>query len=840
MPDALAHPMGVGVRSSGGAGPNSRMSTPTPDTLLFLAGNSVVGAKVWTPTGEGGAPEASDYGSNTGPFTCVRAVVHTLTDLEQVLRACPFNAFHVRGMPATPDATTLPYRRTLTHGLEPPSLIATAHRVVPIDFDEKNDAAPPMRDLRGTSEQVRALLPPPFNELPCIAAATSSSGIKPGARVRLWYLLDEPVTDAYLKERFSGVPNVDRSIYQGQQPIYAAPPRFQGVTDPFADTDRFIRLDAAVAVRVLPPANTDAQIAAALVGLNEHHVAGSAITSGGRNQVLTSIAGSMRARGLEPPSILAALRAHNETHCVPPLPDRELETIARSVGNYEPSAVPVVAPPAAAGNLAAMKALARQSALLIDDPGLLPTAATSLKALTLNGELTIKQVVTRFLAALSKGAEQRSETQPITAGYIEGVLSQAPALADAARPAWQTELLTDAEGHVRIGPENLRIILESHPQFSSWFDTRAQVIEWERAPWRQAGPLKDEDSTWLRCWLDREMGWPKLPQDPFEVIRLVAKRREWDPWVGYLEALRWDGTPRLTSAALTLLGACERAEWMCFAWWMVSAVARSFNPGCQVDHMIILEGNQGLGKSSFLLELAGSSRYYARASGAADLSNPRSTARLQGPVIIELAELAAIAKRDVEATKEFIDNREDKWIPPYGRAQIASPRRCVFAGTTNQSEYLQDVTGNRRFWPIACIGDIDLAGTRASRDQLWAEAVHAYRAGSQWWPTREQAADLGLGQQVEARRAVSGIEEELTELLARVFVAGQRDPLRPSMPPAGAWQLSADGTLAAAKFNWLRDVLGGDRRDNNQLSNALRAQGWILRRSAKDRIWCKP
>jgi putative DNA primase/helicase len=162
--------------------------------------------------------------------------------------------------------------------------------------------------------------------------------------------------------------------------------------------------------------------------------------------------------------------------------------------------------------------------------------------------------------------------------------------------------------------------------------------------------------------------------------------------------------------------------------WMISAVARVFEPGCKADCVLILEGDQGKGKSSAIEVLAGSEHY---SELDLDLRSKDSVQNILGKWLVELGELSALTRSEVNQVKAFMSRKVDRIRPSYERRARDLPRRCVFCGTTNAHEYLRDETGNRRFWPVLCT-HIDLAALRLARDQIWAEAVHRYRAGEPW------------------------------------------------------------------------------------------------------------
>jgi putative DNA primase/helicase len=193
--------------------------------------------------------------------------------------------------------------------------------------------------------------------------------------------------------------------------------------------------------------------------------------------------------------------------------------------------------------------------------------------------------------------------------------------------------------------------------------------------------------------------------------------------------------------------------------WLVSAVARVFEPGCQADHILVLEGPQGIGKSSALRILANG--WYQ--GGLSDLRNKDSMQDLQGSWIIELGELDALRGMAATRIKDFITRTVDIYRPPYGRYPITRPRQCVFAGTTNDADYLRDATGARRFWPVAVKG-LKLKEFKENVHDLWAEALAEYRAGTQWWPTPAQAKALAGIQ--EQRFEVDLWEEEISRFIS--------------------------------------------------------------------------
>lgn len=194
--------------------------------------------------------------------------------------------------------------------------------------------------------------------------------------------------------------------------------------------------------------------------------------------------------------------------------------------------------------------------------------------------------------------------------------------------------------------------------------------------------------------------------------------------------------------------------------FMVSAVARALNPGCKVDTMLVLEGLQGMKKSSAVRTLFGADYF---SDNLPQMGTKDASDHIRGKWIIEVGELSAMQKSEVEAIKAFVTRQEEKFRPAYARKSITYHRRCVFIGTTNQDAYLRDETGNRRFWPVK-VGTIDLKALERDRDALWSEAVHRYRNGEIWHLT---VAEEALAREVQTDRvAVDLWQERLAEKLS--------------------------------------------------------------------------
>lgn len=254
----------------------------------------------------------------------------------------------------------------------------------------------------------------------------------------------------------------------------------------------------------------------------------------------------------------------------------------------------------------------------------------------------------------------------------------------------------------------------------------------------------DADDVNLQNWLQCE-GVPIASVLAVgNAVQVVAQRNRFDPLADYLNGLKWDGVERL-SHWLPDYTDCERTPLHLEIGrrFLISAVARALQPGCKVDHTLSIEGPQGIGKSQLVATLGGQWTQ----DNTPDLHSKDAAMSLAGRWFIELSELAAMSKSEVEHVKKFLTMQTDKFRPPYGRNYVEVPRRCVFVATTNESRYLRDPTGNRRFWPVAC-NQIHVDDLKADRDLLFAEAVAAFKAGEQWHIT-----DPGLIDEAKAAQA---------------------------------------------------------------------------------------
>jgi len=341
---------------------------------------------------------------------------------------------------------------------------------------------------------------------------------------------------------------------------------------------------------------------------------------------------------------------------------------------------------------------------------------------------------------------------------------------------WRVGLRKKGQQATYIGDErNVLGALRAAPDLCGLirFDMFALTTDFMRSPpWRHVEVGErwtDDDDTALMSYLQDHDIAVRSKNVVSDCVSLVAKDASVHPVREYLNALEWDGRDRIDWWLEVYLGAKGNPDYLTEVGrsWLISAVARIEQPGCQADHMLVLEAIQGAGKSRAARTLAICPAWFADSIG--DLRSKDSALQLCGKWVIELSELVAVRRADVEQVKGYISRTQDVYRPPYSRRAATVPRQCVFIGTTNEREYLRDRTGNRRYWPVRCEA-IDIAELERDREQLWAEAVHAYRAGRLWYLDERIATHAATEQDQRVRQ--SELETNVAEYLDRIGAEG--------------------------------------------------------------------
>jgi len=341
------------------------------------------------------------------------------------------------------------------------------------------------------------------------------------------------------------------------------------------------------------------------------------------------------------------------------------------------------------------------------------------------------------------------------------------------------------------------------------------------------GEVTDNRIALLRQWVSNTYGRDFTEKHVRDAVIASALAHPFNPVTDMLAEAEagWDGTPRLDRLACDFFGCADTPLNRAMARkTLIAAVARARRPGCKFDTILVLEGPEGWNKSSAWAVLAGEGNFSdERIIGSAARE---VVEQLAGIWIHENADLAGMRKAEVETVKAYASRQVDRARPAYGRFLIEQPRHSIEVGTTNNHEYMQSQTGNRRFWPMRLERRIDLSQLRAARLQLWGEAAAADTAGESLVLDETLWGDAAIVQ--EARR----VRDPWEEVLARLSPVGARDSVLAGvgMVGFGIVQVAGDEWRVATKdifqiaLSMPAHML--DDRHTKRLANAMRALGW--------------
>ncbi|MCC0696913.1 virulence-associated E family protein [Clostridioides sp. ES-S-0048-02] len=333
---------------------------------------------------------------------------------------------------------------------------------------------------------------------------------------------------------------------------------------------------------------------------------------------------------------------------------------------------------------------------------------------------------------------------------------------------WLTKLEYDNKGSYKKTTNNILMFIENDPYLKgkiayNEFSNRAVVLG--KLPWRRDDKLNDwndSDDSGLRHHIETIYNISS-PSKVNDALVIAFENNTFHPIKDYLNSLKWDGIKRVDTLLIDYLGAEDiHYTRIIIRKVLVAAVARVFNPGIKFDNMIVLSGPQGIGKSTFIKKLGGD--WYS--DSLTTVQGKEAYEQLQGVWLLEMGEMMATKKADIEAVKHFLSKSEDIYRVAYGKRTSRFLRQCVVIGTTNDKEFLRDKTGNRRFWPIDTgvkknnknifNGQLD-----NERNQVWAEALELYKANEPLYLSDEEKKEAEKQQKNHSEEnAKSGIIEE--------------------------------------------------------------------------------
>ena len=529
---------------------------------------------------------------------------------------------------------------------------------------------------------------------------------------------------------------MDPAVHKATQPLYTANPLIRGGPDPLEGIDRVFFVEGRVrhgvppgdvvdleamqqlderkqpARKPRPPINaTDEEIEAAILerlreSCSEIRNAGIGARHAAANQAAYTMGGWMQHSG-------APTRGHIE---------RELIDAAIGAGMPESRARDEV----------------RRA---MDDGGLRP--------------MEIDGLVGAWRARNRTHEERRQKARQEPAPEAE----ETPAEERETEPAqtqeeWRQDLLRTDKGGIRNMQANVNTILAHDEEWRGilGFDLfRDRICVRAAPPWHGDDAPIDLSDRWddetdpqrLQSWIARHYGFEPTIARSRSGALIAALRLGFHPIREYLDGLEWDGIERIDTwleiyCGVDCEGESEAALRHCQyvrsvgRWWLISAVARIFVPGCKVDHVLVLEGDQGIKKSSTFQALMHDPSWFT--DSHIEIGTKDSMLALRGKWIVEFSEFdGIISRKEAAAIKQFLTSDTDHYRKPYAAESADHPRQNVFGGSVNKEEYLRDETGNRRYWPVKA-SRVDLDSIRRDRDQLWAEAVAAFKRGDRWWP----------------------------------------------------------------------------------------------------------
>ena len=394
-------------------------------------------------------------------------------------------------------------------------------------------------------------------------------------------------------------------------------------------------------------------------------------------------------------------------------------------------------------------------------------------------------------------------------------------------PHWRNHCMVDGNNRLITNLTNAIVILRESDDFFGFiaFDEMLGLPIIKALPgiedFGDLRPITDIDVTYVQVRLQR-LGLTKIGRDTtYQAIEAVAAENSYHPVRDWLNSLKWDGERRLPHLLLDYFGVRKQnLDYIAEVgeMFMIGLVARVFKPGCKNDYMLMLEGPQGSKKSTACSILGG--EWYSDCLPDLVAAGKDVSVHIRGKWLIELAEMNSLGKASVAAVKAFVTRQIERFRPPYGRAESIQPRQCCFIGTAN-SLLLNDPTGGRRFWPVTT-GDIDIAMLKRDRDQLFAEAVVAFRAGKAWWPMDPDFEQQMIKAEQDARYETDVWEE----MLSRGFL-DMHD------------RVTIGDCAKQIGFEYIKDV---GTREQRRISAILERLGWSRGRRGHGgkRWWVKP
>lgn len=413
----------------------------------------------------------------------------------------------------------------------------------------------------------------------------------------------------------------------------------------------------------------------------------------------------------------------------------------------------------------------------------------------------------------TKGLDDFCALDPATAPErLRALIAEAPTLEEW-REKWRDEQAEEVEEVPCALARRFKQVQAKIGKHLRWNEMKQEI--------ELLGAVVDMDELQLTLALQYNIQMPE--SDCIKIVTALAKRNSYHPVAEYLErmgeTLPADGD-LLDKIAPKYFGTADPLHIAFVRKTLIAAVARALHPGAKVDTVLILQGAQGVGKSTWFQRLMPNPEWFDDSLGAASEKDERL--KLHQAWVLEWGELERLfRKRDISQVKAFISCQVDYLRPPYGRTIKAFKRRSILVGSTNDDEFLMDATGNRRFWVVPVAQAVPLAELEHDRHRIWAAAYHAYKAGERWElppELRPKAVEAAATYEVSDPWAdvVLNYCEALTEVQVHEVLGG------------------------ALKLEYSQQ----DRAAQNRVGAILRQAGWISRRAwiggKRPRVWSNP
>jgi len=407
---------------------------------------------------------------------------------------------------------------------------------------------------------------------------------------------------------------------------------------------------------------------------------------------------------------------------------------------------------------------------------------------------------------------------------------------------WQQQLDLDKKGEVKNNLRNLTIILENDPNLKSIvFNQLLDGMEIkDEVPWKHPSKFwRDADDAQLIAYIDRNYG--TFSQRNYDIaVTKVVDDRSYHPIREFIQNLpEWDGVPRVDTLLIDYLAAEDSPYVRAVTRkTLCAAISRVLRPGCKFDSILVLNGPQGVGKSTLIAKLAG--EWFSDSLNLSDTKDKTAAEKLQGYWILEIGELAGLKKAEVETLRSFLSRQNDIYRAAFGKRATPHLRQCVFFGTTNaESGYLRDTTGNRRFWPVKTPGFGKKQSWNLTHEeilQIWAEVLVYVNQGEKLYLD----ADMDKLAKEEQRDAMESDEREglvkeyLDTLLPENWDSMDLCERRNFLTGSDFGVTTATGTVARDMVSNMEiwcECFGKERSnlrrsDSNEITSILARLGW--------------